>query len=365
MNVALVYDRINKWGGAERTLLALHRMFPDAPLYTSIYDEKNAPWAKVFDVRTSWLQKIPFFRHNELIPFLMPLAFESFNFDGYDLVISVSSEAAKGIITKPGTKHLCLCLTPTRYLWSGYTEYFSNPFFRFLTKPLVWYMRLWDRVAAMRPDVLVANSKEVQGRIKKYYHRDSLILYPPVDLPTLPDDTLNLSRDYFLIVSRLSSSLIARLSGFTFYKRVDLAIKAATKLSFPLKVVGTGDIAYFKRLAGPSVEFLGFVDDKKLVQIYRGAKAFIFPGNEDFGIVMVEAQMHGIPVIAYRKGGALEIVEEGVTGAFFDEQTVDSLTHALANFNATGYNGTTCKKSAERFSEKVFEKHLREIINSL
>src|SRR3990167_8750422 len=155
MKVALVYDRVNKWGGAERVLLALHKIFPDAPLYTSVYDERKAAWEKVFRVKTSFLQNFPFASENhEYYALLMPLAFESFSFDEYDLVISVTSEAAKGIITKPGTRHICYCLTPTRYLWSGYDEYFKNSFFRFISKPIILYLRLWDKKAAKRPDVI-------------------------------------------------------------------------------------------------------------------------------------------------------------------------------------------------------------------
>src|SRR3989338_8390229 len=190
MKVALVYDRVNKWGGAERVLLALHELFPDAPLYTSVYDRKKASWADVFDpsagsgqgIKTSFLQKIPFSTRHELFAALMPLAFESFSFDEYDLVISVTSEAAKGIITKPKTMHICYCLTPTRYLWSGYNDYFKNPYFRFISKPLVSYLRFWDKIAAQRPDAYIAISKEVQGRIKKYYGRESTVIYPSVTL---------------------------------------------------------------------------------------------------------------------------------------------------------------------------------------
>src|SRR3989338_4440016 len=183
MKVALVYDRVNKWGGAERVLLALHKIFPDAPLYTSVYDNDKAPWAKVFKIKTSFLQNFPFASQNhEFYAPLMPLVFESFSFDEYDLVISVTSEAAKGILTKPQTKHICYCLTPTRYLWSGYEDYFKNPILRFISKQVVFYLRFWDKIASQRPDVLIAISKEVQKRIKKYYDRDSSIIYPPLML---------------------------------------------------------------------------------------------------------------------------------------------------------------------------------------
>lgn len=181
MRVAIVYDRVNKWGGAERVLLTLHEMFPSAPLYTSVYNPNSAAWAKVFPkIYTSFLQNFPLAKSShELYAVLMPLAFESFDFDKYDLVVSVTSEAAKGIITKPGTKHICYMLTPTRYLWSGYEVYFKNPILKFISKPVINYLRSWDKVAASRPDEIIAISTEVQKRIKKYYNRESKIIFPP------------------------------------------------------------------------------------------------------------------------------------------------------------------------------------------
>ncbi|MCX6706351.1 MAG: glycosyltransferase family 4 protein, partial [Candidatus Woesebacteria bacterium] len=203
MKIALVYDRVNKWGGAERVLLTLHEMFPDAPLYTSVYDEASTSWAKVFPkIYTSFLQRIPFAKSNhELFGWLMPLAFETFNFDMYDLVISITSEAAKGIITKPKTKHICYCLTPTRYLWSHYDLYFKNKLFRFISKPFINYLRNWDKVAAQRPDQIIAISTEVKNRIKKYYNRDAEVIFPPVSLHH--KKYLSKNHAYYLIVSRL------------------------------------------------------------------------------------------------------------------------------------------------------------------
>src|SRR5258708_5823333 len=183
MKTAIVYDRVNKWRGAERVLLALHEIFPDASLYTSVYSKENASWAKVFpEIKTSFLQKIPFAKNNhEFLAPLMPFAFSSFNFDKYDLVISVTSEFAKNIQVKNG-KHICYCLTPTRYLWSGYEEYFKNKYLKLVTKPLVNYLRKMDKKAAKKPDVMIAISTEVKKRIKKYYRRDSRIIFPPVDI---------------------------------------------------------------------------------------------------------------------------------------------------------------------------------------
>ncbi|HXS15298.1 MAG TPA: glycosyltransferase [Candidatus Saccharimonadales bacterium] len=352
MKVALVYDRVNKWGGAERVLLALHAMFPHAPLFTSVYNPKTASWAKVFAVKTSFLQHIPFVRsHHQLFPFLMPLAFESFSFDDFDLVISVTSEAAKGIITKPHTRHICLCLTPTRYLWSGYAHYFNNAFFRFLATPVIQYLRTWDSIASQRPDTMVAISEEVRKRIKKYYQRESIVIYPPYMLTETSVESQK--GEYFLVVSRLSR--------FTSYKRVDIAVQAATKLNIPLKIIGEGDIEYYKKIAGPTVEFLGKVSDTDLLSYYAGCCGLIFPGIEDFGLVMVEAQAMGKPVIALRGGGALEIVKEGETGEFFDRQTVESLSQVLKSFDGSRYNKETCKQNAKRFSLEAFQKKVQAV----
>ncbi len=190
MKVALVYDRVNKWGGAERVLLALKSLFPDAPLYTSVYNSDNAKWAEVFSVKSSFLQKFPGARklHEYYAP-LMPMAFESFDFSEFDAVISVTSEAAKGIITKPETFHLCVCLTPTRYLWSGYDEYFKNPVLKFVSWPVVRYLKMWDKIAAQRPDQIVSISETVRDRVEKYYNRSSEVIYPPSSVTPAHEQT--------------------------------------------------------------------------------------------------------------------------------------------------------------------------------
>lgn len=352
MKIALVYDRVNKWGGAERVLLTLQKIFPEATLYTSVYNAKKASWAKNFKIIPSFLQKFPLSSHHELFASLMPVAFESFSFDEFDLVISITSEAAKGILTKPTTKHICICLTPTRYLWSGYNDYFKNPILRFFATPIISYLQTWDKIASQRPDYYIAISKEVQNRIKKYYHRESTVIYPAVELT----DTkiVKENKGYFLVVSRISK--------FTQYKKIDLAVKAATKLSLPLIVVGDGNTNKLKRIAGPTVSFVGKVTDAQLATYYANCRALVFPGIEDFGLVMVEAQAFGKPVIAFKAGGALEIIEQGKTGTFFESQTVDALAHVLANFNENVYNNKACRENALRFSFETFKKQLLEAI---
>lgn len=348
MKVALIYDRVNKWGGAEQVLLALHKIFPEAPLFTSVYNKESALWAKDFNIRTSFLQNFPRAKvSHELYAILMPIVFESFNFDEFDVVISVTSEAAKGIITKPKTLHICLCLTPTRYLWSGYEEYFENELLRFFTRPAVWYLRMWDKIACNRPDFYIAISKKIQKRIKEYYKRDSVVIYPALfkSIKSMKKK----SGDYFLIVSRLVG-----------YKRIDLAIAAANKLSLPFKIAGEGfEFKRLSQMAGETIEFLGQISDDELDTVFSKAKALVFPGIEDFGLVMVEAQAHGVPIIAFRGGGALEIIKEGITGEFFDEQMVESLSDKLANFDESRYNSSNCVKNAEGFSIARFEKEFR------
>ncbi len=361
MKIALVYDRINKWGGAERVLLALHKLFPKAPLFASVYNPKNATWAKDFDVKTSFLQKFPHVVNNhELYPFLMPVAFEHFSFESYDVVISVTSEAAKGIITKPGTKHICYCLTPTRYLWSGYDEYFKNRTLRTIARPAVSYLRRWDRVAATRPDAFVAISKEVQTRIMKYYKREAMIIYPPVELGArgqgLGFSSKKNQGEYFLVVSRLSK--------FTKYKRIDLAIEACNELKLPLKIVGGGGWKKdLQKLAGPTVEFVGSLTDDELVKYYKNCRALIFPGVEDFGLTVVEAQGFGKPVIAFGGGGALETIKTGKTGLFFDQQTKKSLVDALKVFRKMTFDPKDSRKQAERFSHEKFKAEFLKLVN--
>lgn len=364
MKVALVYDRVNKWGGAERVLLALHKLFPDAPLYTSVYDSQKAPWAKVFDVKTSFLQSFPFATYHELYAVLMPIAFESFNFDEFDLVISVTSEAAKGIITKPGTLHICYCLTPTRYLWSAYNDYFKNPYFRFISKPIVAYLRTWDKIAAQRPDAYIAISKEIQRRIKKYYNRDSEVVYPPLMLNRGPvgSPATSATPPYFLIASRLVP-----------YKRIDLAISAFNKLKLPLKIVGAGsEEKRLKAMSGLTIELTGYLTQEELVRYYKGCRALIFPGIEDFGLAILEAQSFGKPVIAFRGGGAIETIIDGKTGIFFNEQTVESLSKAIERFNnppggeaSLKIDPRDCINQAQKFNFEQFKKNFMKKVEEL
>lgn len=384
MKTALVYDRVNKWGGAERVLLALHELFPGAPLYTSVYNEKQAKWAKIFKIKSSFLQNFPHIISNhELYPFLMPLAFEQFNFDEYDLVISMTSEAAKGIITKPGTRHICYCLTPTRYLWSGYKDYFKNPIFRFVSYPAVSYLRTWDKISSNRPDFYIAASFEIKKRIKKYYGWESEVVYPPLSIndngysrppagaslklapehfgadyksaPAKKAGDFFADRNYFLVVSRLVT-----------YKRIDLAIEACNSLRLPLKVIGAGkEEKNLKKISGPTIEFLGNVTDKKLIEYYTHAKALIHPGIEDFGLTALEAQKYKRPVIAFGAGGALETIREGKTGLFFDSQDKESLMRKIKVLNNHHFKNEEFDKQIEKFSSQKFKQNFLSLVEKV
>jgi glycosyltransferase involved in cell wall biosynthesis len=372
MKIALVYDRINKFGGAERVLQALHQLWPQAPLYTAVYNQSATPWAKDFDIRSSFLQKFPLAKtHHELYPWLTPLAFESFNFDDYQVVISVTSAEAKAIITHPKILHLCYCLTPTRYLWSHQKEYQSSPglgiFNRLgrlvfsLSKPR---LQAFDRVASSRPDLYLAISKTVQKRISQYYHRHSKIIYPPVDVQKFsristfskktPASFAASAADYFLVVSRLTP-----------YKKVDLAIKACNQLKENLVIVGSGrEQASLKKLSGPTIRFTNQISDDQLVYLYQNCQALIMPQEEDFGIVALETQAAAKPVISFYKGGATETVIPGQTGIFFKNQTVDSLIKAVKQFKTYSWDKKAIRSQAKKFDIKIFKQKIKTYVEA-
>lgn len=347
MKIALVYDHVNKIGGAERVLEALHEIWPEAPLYTAVYNPATTPWAKKFQVVSSFLNHWPLAKkHHEIYPWLTPLAFESFDFSAFDVVISVTSAEAKGILTKPSTLHLCYCLTPTRYLWSGYNQYFKNKIFRILSKPIINYLRNWDKVAAQRPDYYLAISKNVQQRIKKYYGRDSEVIYPPVNILKW---IMEKNSQFFLVVSRLVP-----------YKKVDIVIKSFNQLGLSLKIIGAGsEKRRLKNMARSNIEFLGQLTDQELLGYYQNCRAVIFPQEEDFGLVPLEAQACGKPVIAFKSGGALETVIDKKTGTFFYPQTSEALSKKLKEFKESDYRMEDCRQNAEKFSQTIFKKNFK------
>lgn len=347
LNIALTHEWITNVAGAERVLLALKELFPNAPIYTAVYDAQKAKAFNGFDIRTSFLQKLPLMKSKRelLIPFT-PFAFESFDFSEYDLVISSTTIAAKGIITKPSTLHISYCHTPPRYLWEpGVDSRAKKGSFKSLRENTMHKLRIWDRVAADRVDFFMANSQYVANRITKYYERDSVVVYPPVDIDKFTVGDQSEIKDYFLYVSRLVD-----------YKRCDLVIEAFNKLNIPLKVVGRGpEKNKLMKMANKNIEFLGHLSDEDMKKYYRQAKAFVFAAEEDFGIVPLEAMASGRPVIAYGKGGVTESVVAGVIGEFFAEQSSASLVEAIKKFDHTKYDQKEIRKHAEKFSNQCFK----------
>ncbi|MGB9706648.1 MAG: glycosyltransferase [Microgenomates group bacterium] len=364
LKIAIVYDKINTWGGAERVLLALHEIFPQAPLYTSVFNEKKASWAKVFpQVIPSFLQKFPLAKtQSHWYTLLMPLAFESFNFGDYEVVISVTSGEAKGIITKPQTLHLCYCLTPTRYLWvePGYELYqhfgMFNKLIHALKPPFLRFLKKWDEVAAQRPDAYATTCKTIARRILKFYRRQAKIITPFVDTDFFQPGKPSNSQNYFLAVGRLVP-----------YKRFDIAIEACQKLGLRLKIVGDGPdfnllekkVKSLFKNGWPLVEMLGLVDDKELLKLYQNCQALLMPQKEDFGLVALEAQACGKPVIAFRAGGARETILDGKTGLFFSQQTPESLVGALKKFSRLHFDPKTIRAHAKKYSLEKFKNRFK------
>jgi len=348
--VAIVHDWL-VGGGAELVVEQLHKMYPDAPIYTSYCTDE---WRKRLDnkVVTGWLQYLGKIR--KFIPLFRIWWFTRLKLDSYDLVISSSGAEAKGIRTT--ALHVNYCHAPTHYYWSRYDEYMKHPGFgkfdwlaRFGLKLLVSPLRKWDYKAAQRPDYIIANSTHIQAEVKKYYGRDATVIFPPVYFERFQKPkNKGLPRKGFVISGRQTP-----------YKRFDLAIEACTKLNLPLKVIGDGpDNSRLRSLAGPSVEFLGRAPDNELEQVFAGSEALIFPGLDDFGITPVEAMASGTPVIAYKAGGALDYVLDGQTGTYFTEQTIDSISQALRDFQNYDFDHAAIRKSVEKFTPEVFHEKM-------
>ena len=364
LKVAIVCDWLTGTGGAERVVLELHRMFPDAPIYTSQYDKNSkiwydGEWFQDADVRTLWLQRLPK-RLKKFLPLLRAWAFSHLDLSEYDIVISSSGAEAKSVRTGSHTLHISYCHSPTHYYWSRYEEYLDRPGFgrldwlaRLGLRLLVSPLRRWDRHAGQNPDVMIANSSHTQAMIKKYYKRDSEVIYPPVDIdrfkPVGPEEP----RTGFVTAGRQTP-----------YKRIDLAVAACTELKVPLIVIGNGpDHKKLEKMAGRSVTFLTGVTDEDIVRHFQTAQAFIFPTNtEDFGVTAIEAMAAGTPVVAYGKGGPLDYVVPGKTGLLFEKQTVESLVKTLGSFSPDKYDSKEIVAAAQRFSVANFRNNLEKFI---
>jgi glycosyltransferase involved in cell wall biosynthesis len=363
--VAIVADWLTNMGGAEKVVLALHEAFPDAPIYTSTFVPEDMPDFVGLDIRTTWLQNTPR-RLRKLHKFFLMQrvrAFQDLDLSEFDIIISSSSAEAKQVRkTRPDQVHICYCHTPIRYYWSHYDEYRRNPQFGKLN----WLARLAmpffvpplkkaDYEAAQKVDVFIANSTEVQRRIQKYYHKPSIVIHPPVDVDRFePARTRN---NYYVALGRQVP-----------YKRIDLAVRAATALSIPLRVYGNGpEHEKLTHLAGPTVQFFtdrqGDASDTAVTQALNHAKGFLFPAEEDFGIVQVEALAAGAPVIALGRGGARDIVEDGISGVLFRDQNVENVEHAIRQAESLDFLPGTLRRKAKRFDKSLFITKIRKVVS--
>lgn len=360
MKVALVHDHLFQRGGAENVLLEFAKLYRQAPVYTLINHPQQKELFKDLRIQASFLDNLwGVEKHFKWYLWLMPIAWESFDFSQYDVVITSASAFCKGILTPPNTLNICYCHSPTRYLWSDthhYVEELAQPrLIKKLLPILLNRLRIWDFMAAQRVDAFVANSNYVAKRILKYYRRNSKVIYPPV--PTSEFKISSNVGNYYLIVSRLRP-----------YKKVDLAIKAFNQLGLPLKIVGDGEEATrLKAMAKSNIEFIGEASAEVRNKLLAECRAFIHPQEEDFGITAVEAMASGRPVIAYGAGGALETVIDNVTGKFFTEQTWESLVEVVINFEQQfkDFNPQIIKQQAEKFSDSRFRQEFTAYVNEV
>lgn len=353
MKIAIVHDLLTQMGGAERVLSVLHRMFPEAPIYTAASNNgKMMESLREADIRTTWMQRIPGIERNfkKMLP-LYPTAIPQLNWKGYDIIISSSFMFAKSIQVPAGTFHYCYCHTPMRFAWD-FESYIEREPYSLLVKTAlrsyVKYLRKWDVKTSGRVDKYVANSTVVQQRIHNFYGREAEVIFPPVETDRF--SIAPTTGDYYLIVSRLVP-----------YKRIDLAVEAFSKIGLPLYIVGDGpDRARLQSIAKPNVRFFGRLEDAEVSKMMAECRAFIFPGEEDFGITPLEANASGRPVIAYRGGGALDTVNPQVSGLYFEQMNPDDLARAVLEAERSRWDPVAIRQHAELFGTKRFERELSE-----
>ncbi len=353
MKIILLHDYFSQIGGAEKVLFSFLDLFPNSRVYSLFYNKKSFP---NLSIKSSFIQFLPFKKKYKIYTPLFPLALKFFRFENECMILSSSHAWIKNIKKPKTSLHICYCHTPMRYAWGLKKEYLEKE--NILTKPLVslflTYLRYWDKKNSKNVDFFIANSKNVANRIKKYYNRESIVIYPPINTNLLRLNTKK-RKDFYLVVSRLIE-----------YKKTDLAIEAFKKLNKKLIIAGTGrDEKRLKKLAKgcDNIIFLGRIPEDKLKDLYQNAKAFINPQIEDFGITSLESQSCGTPVIAYAKGGALETVIQGKTGHFFHKQTPESLINAIKEFESMKFNPKECRKNALKFDQKIFKKSIKDYID--
>lgn len=355
MRIALVHDFLNQFGGAERVISALNELYPDAPIYTSICDEKRLPENfRKMEIHASWMQNLPFvFQLFKLYILLYPVAFEQLDLSGYEVIFSSSSAFAKGVRKREGQLHICYCHTPARFIWR-YEDYVKREMLPAWIKEILPFflepIKKWDLQNTRGVDHFIANSRTVAERIMKIYGRESVIINPPVDLDFFRPASVD--RDYYLVVSRLNP-----------YKRIDIAVEAFNELDLPLKIIGDGpDRRVLEKAARPNIEFLGRRSDFEVAGYLAECRALIFTGEEDFGIVPLEAMASGRPVIAYRAGGVEETVVEGKTGLFFDSQTARGLAQAVKRFRFEIFDKSGIREHARQFDKKAFKQKIERFV---
>ncbi|MDD5731529.1 MAG: glycosyltransferase [Patescibacteria group bacterium] len=362
--VAIVCDWLTNWGGAERCDMLLHEMWPEAPIYSLIYNEKKMPEFKNADIRTSYLNRAPLAKKKwQFYLHYMPCAIEQFDLTEYDIVITTSHSCAKGVITKPSTLNICYLYSPTRYMLDFYYQYLRNikftpiKFFDKILKNIVRAkihdLRQWDFIAARRPDYIISISQYIRRRAQKYYRIDSDVIYPPVNCKHyLPANESEIG-DYYLIVGRQID-----------YKRHDIVIEAFNQLGLPLVIIGEGpELKKLKKIAkSDKIKFMGRISDAEITEYFAKCIAMIHPQEEDFGITPLEAQSAGRPVIAYRAGGAMETVVENETGVFFDEQTPEAVMEIIKNFDHKKFNSHKIREHALKFDTEVFKRNIKKYV---
>ena len=358
MRIAIVADWLPVYGGAEHVISEFHHLWPDAPIFTTVACRSRLSALKDAEINTGPLQKIYSLikNHRILLP-LMPRAIENIDLRGYDVILSSSHAIGKGIVPPSSAVHICYCHTPMRYAWEMEEEYLSDfrvpKKIRKIIRKKLSSKRRWDLTTSKRVDMFIANSSTTQERISRIYNRESIVLLPPVDIRFFDHSLPTKRDDYMLAIGRMVP-----------YKRFDLLINAANERGLKLLIAGKGqEESRLKKLAGPTVKFLGFVPDDKLSDLYSNAAAVIFPQLEDAGVVPLEAQACGTPVIAYGKGGVLDTVKDGQTGVLFQEQTTSSLLDAIDRFNSIKFDSEVIRNHAKQFSSEAFKNKIEEIIN--